>query len=812
MTAESSGTAASERYARATAITHALLDLPLHERAARLERECADDTALRDEVTWMLRAAQSEDHDDEAPFVADAHELLNCDGAALAAVAPREYRILRPLGEGGTGMVYLAERSEDGLRQQVALKLLRFAATASGLRHFREEQRILAGLRHDNIAHFIDAGTLANGQPFLAVEYVDGTAIDRWCASQPLATRLAAFLEVCAAVSHAHAQLVIHRDIKPGNILVTAGGEPKLLDFGIARLIDAGDARTLTGARALTPAYASPEQIEGGVLGTATDVYSLGAVLYELVCAVRPFAEAKSELALSQAIVAGKVTAPSRVARVPTDIEAIILKAMRREPAQRYASVAELADDLRRFLASQPVQARRGSSAYRARRFVWRHRYALAVAIVAALVLSAFVAVTLVELRRTQAQRERADRINQFFNSVLAAGDPAEMGRGATVAEALERAQQQVESDLDQDPASAMLTELTLAQTLQQLGRYDSALHSAGRAIAAAQSTNDAAIEIDARLVQGTVLWNQGKYAEAEAALKQARELAERAGTAQQRGDIADRLGEVAFSRDRPDEARDWEQRALAELPADDAKSRAYALGDLASVDYTQGRIDSALEFNARSIDALRRLYPHGNSTLATQLSNRGAMLTRAHRYDEAQSALDESLAMKIALYGEKHRIVVEALTKLAQLHIEQDDAAGAVTYAERAYTLAEAMSTDNYVTARAAKKYAIALSLAHRDAESMSAARESVKIYKAHYADNYGELLDAQSVLGWVQARTGDIEAGRALAREAYARLLAEHGEKHNFTVEAKKRLDQIDRLAAGTGTSSHQSPPGDR
>ena len=785
---------ASDRYQRAVQIAHALLDLPEVARADALQRECDTDAALRAEVEWMLRAAD-DNADDEAVFAVDAHALL--DGAALAAVAPRDYRMLRPLGEGGMGMVYLAERSEDGVRQLVALKLLRLAGATHGLSRFRDEQRILASLRHDNIAHFIDAGTLSNGQAFLAVEYVEGTSIDRWCAGLPLAVRLGVFLKVCAAVSHAHAQLVIHRDLKPGNILVTDAGEPKLLDFGIARLQgDDASARTHTAAGLLTPAYASPEQLNGGALGTATDVYSLGAVLYEIVSGVRPFAGAKSDLALSQAIVAGELAAPPRAARVPADVQAIVHKAMRHEPEQRYASVAELADDLRRWLASEPVHARHGNGAYRLRRFCWRHRYALAAAALAVLLVCTFVALMLTQLQRVQAERERVDRVNQFFNSVLAAGDPADLGRGATVVEALERAQQRVQSDLDEDPASALLTELTLAQTLQQLGRYDSALRSAERAVVAAQRVRDAAGEIDARLVLGTTLWNQGKYDAARDALMQARDLAERAGSAQQRGDIANRIGEVEFSSDRPENARIWQERALQLLPDGAVKQRAYAFGDLASVENREGNVDKALELNSRSLTLLRALNPRGGVALATQLSNRGAMLTRLRRYAEAQAVLDESLTMKITLYGEQHRMVVDALMKLAQLHVEQGDAAGAIGYAERAHALAAPMN--NYVTARAAKKHALTLSLLRRDAEALAAARESVQIYQAHYADDYGELLDARGLLGWVQARAGEAQAGRALAQSAYEKLLAAHGAGHDFAAEAKKRLDEIDAQLA--------------
>lgn len=782
------------RYARALRIAHALLDLPPSERESALGRECAEDAALREEVAWMMRAAQEDTEDgDELAF----GNALSVDGAALAVLAPREYRLLHPLGEGGAGLVYLAERTEGDLRRPVALKLLR-ATAAPRSQRFREEQRILAGLRHDNIAHFIDAGVLASGQPFLAIEYVEGIPFDRWCAGRPLAARIEVFLKVCAAVSHAHAQLVVHRDLKPGNILVTAEGEPKLLDFGIARLLDGDVERTTTAMRALTPVYASPEQVDGGVLGTATDVYSLGAVLYEIASGVRPFDGIVSEMVLLRAVSAGEVTPPSRVARVPADIEAIVLKAMRREPAQRYASVAELADDLRRYLASRPVRARRGSRAYRLRRFVRRHRYGLAATAGVLLLVSAFVGATLRGARHTEEQRARVDRINQFFNSVLAAGDPAEMGRDVTIIEALERAARLVARDLREDPASAALTGLTLAQTFQQIGRYEDSVQAAGSAVEAARRGGDAATEIDARLALGIALWNQGKYDEARRALLEARGLAEESGTALQRGQIANRIGEVEFSAGHPAEARTWQERALGILPETAVKARAYALGDLASVEYREGDDARALELNAQSILLLRRENPRGSIPLATQLGNRGAMLTRLRRYDEAQRVLDESLAMKIELYGESHRIVIDALTKLAQLRMEQKDYDGALRYAARGYTLSKPMR--NYVTARAAKKYAVSLALSARDGEALALAREAVALYRERYAPDYDELLDAQSVLGWLEAREGDLEGGLAHARAALDGLKAAKATA-GFVGPAQQRVDEIARLASEPG-----------
>ncbi|HEX5306342.1 MAG TPA: serine/threonine-protein kinase, partial [Dyella sp.] len=275
-----------QRYARAKPIAFAALELDATQRAHYVGTACGGDEALRDEVLWMLEAA--EDTSDAPLLLPLLGDLPDASGSSVAGAGACQYRLIRQLGEGGMGVVYLAERvidegTPEEVRQHVALKFINTGSLlAPGVRRrFAEERRILGSLSHPGIAHLIDGGSTRDGRPFLALEYVQGERIDEWCERQQLSLRrrVVLFLKVCAAVRHAHERLVIHRDIKPANILVTADGEPKLLDFGIARLLDqvggVASAQTMTMQRALTLAYASPEQVRGEPLGTRADVWSL---------------------------------------------------------------------------------------------------------------------------------------------------------------------------------------------------------------------------------------------------------------------------------------------------------------------------------------------------------------------------------------------------------------------------------------------------------------------------------------------------------------------------------------------------------
>ena len=454
------------RYARAQAIAHDVLDRPQDEQTTYLDKLCAGDAELRRDTLWLMEAATDTALDEMPSSIVTATAELTAE-LRIDGIAPGRYRLIECLGEGGMGLVWLAERQIGDVQQRVALKRLR-AGSISQHARFRDEQRILAALNHPNIAHLIDAGTDAGGEPFLAMEYVAGERIDHWADAHILDSRarIALFLKVCAAVSYAHERLVIHRDIKPANILVDAAGEPKLLDFGVARLLDADAAATLT-MHAMTLAYASPEQLEGASLGTATDVYSLGVVLYELVAGVRPFEHVLTEHARSNAVLAGSVTPPSqqrpRVAsvdkqlsgsrRIPADIDAILLKALRREPAQRYTSVREFAEDLERFLAARPVLARRGQWIYRSQRFMQRNRWPLAVAATLILIVSVFSWRAVLTDYEVRLQEQVAERTTEFLISTFTLSDPTRAGRNDYSArEVLDNGRDRVQQELANQP------------------------------------------------------------------------------------------------------------------------------------------------------------------------------------------------------------------------------------------------------------------------------------------------------------------------------------------------------------------------
>lgn len=414
---------AAQRWLQLENLFHAMLELPPERRGTALAEACGGDAELRAEVERLLEA--------------DAHATAFVDGAAAgveraaAAALPRSgrigaYRIGRELGRGGMGTVYLGERADAQFDMRVAIKLIKPGMDSEAvLERFRHERRILAGLEHPNIARLLDGGSSDDGLPYFVMEYVDGLPIDEYCRTHRLTVdaRLALFQQTCAAVAYAHQHLVVHRDIKPSNILITADGTPKLLDFGISRLADPGDDALATSfsVHAMTPQYASPEQLRGGRVTTVSDVYALGMLLFELLTDERPYeVTGKTTEEVARLVATTAIARPSAVAsrrgdevlarRLRGDLDAIVHTAMQHDPAERYASAALLADDVRRHLEARPVIARGDSWSYRAARFVRRRKVGVAAAATILLSLVGGVIATSWQARVAQAERARAER------------------------------------------------------------------------------------------------------------------------------------------------------------------------------------------------------------------------------------------------------------------------------------------------------------------------------------------------------------------------------------------------------------------
>lgn len=428
------------RWARVEELFHQAADLSPAQRAEFLERACAGDSDLRREVEGLLAADDPEDailHGAVAEAIdqlPDAEENSEIVGSRFGS-----YLITGLIGKGGMGAVYRAERDDD-IRMEVAIKLLkRGTDTEAALERFRFERRILARLQHPNVARLLDAGASPDGRPYFVMEYVQGLAVTEYCETQRLSIRkrLELFRTICGAVQHAHSNLVVHRDLKPGNILVTSDGVPKLLDFGIAKLLNAEPgavAATTLAMRAMTPEYASPEQVRGEPITTASDVYSLGVLLYELLTGRQPYTfETRTPREITSVICEQEPERPSAVRRgeggeragrqLEGDLDNIVLMAMHKEPQRRYASVQQLSEDIGRHLDGMPVIARTDTTLYRVGKFVRRHKKGVVAASVVGLslvfgIVAASWQARIAAIERRKAEK-RFDDVRKLANSML---------------------------------------------------------------------------------------------------------------------------------------------------------------------------------------------------------------------------------------------------------------------------------------------------------------------------------------------------------------------------------------------------------
>ena len=668
------------RWERMWELFHMGAELPEVERSSFLAVACEEEL-LRDEVAELLAAHEQlgEDPDETGsqPGAPAADPLLGTDLGA--------YRLLQRIGSGGMGVVYLAERIDGELEHRVAIKLL--PPTSSGgeiLQRFRQERQILASLAHPNIARLLDARTTRDGRPYLVMEFVEGRPIDRYCREEELSLedRIRLVGAVCSAVHTTHQSLVIHRDLKPDNILVTASGEPKLLDFGVAKLLetDSGTAARLTahGVRPMTPAYASPEQLRGEAVTTASDVYALGVLLYELLTGHHPWDDDQApELALVRRLQSSRIQAPSiavrrtevsdgdRVASVPGisprrlarslrgDLDNIVLTALAEDPKRRYGSAQQLHDDLHRFLEGVPVQARKHTVAYRTRKFLRRHPWGSAAAATFLILLSSFAALMTLqsmrleaeraesEERRAEAEREqqRAERISDFLVDIFAANFPSRApGRTMTARELLDRGAAQISEQLENEPRVEAKLLSTLGRAYESLGLYRDASPLVERSVQLAREHAAGDGEIADTVWQlATLRQAQGRYGEAEELHREA---------------IALRRNEFG----------------------DDAPAVADSLNAMAAALHQAGRYEQAESAYRESL-AIRSAAFGDRSWQVSQVAmNLGWLLHDRSRFDEAEVLYQQALELNRELLGARHRWVAKALSNIALLHHDRGD------------------------------------------------------------------------------------------------------------------------------------------
>jgi len=600
------------------------------------------------------------------------------------------YRIVRLLGRGGMGEVWLGERADGEFEQQVALKVIRGWGENVGER-FRQERQILAGLEHPYIARLLDGGETEHGVSYLAMEYVDGLPIDRYCTEQRLDVRqrVELFLKVCAAVDYAHGKLLLHRDLKPGNILVDKQGNPRLLDFGIAKLLTSDETLTGTGGAVMTPEYASPEQVRGEALGTTSDVYSLGVLLYEILSGQRPYVVRDSSPgAIFAAVCETEIPLASRLAGDASverllrgDLDDILLMALRKEPSRRYGSVRELAEDLKCYLTEKPVRARAGEWQYRAGKFLRRHRAGVAAASIGVVLAMGFTAANIREVRRTdearrvaEVEKARAEAVSGFLVETFGAARPVgeKTGQAVTARELLDAGAERVSKQLKDQPEAMATVLATMALAYQGLGLPKQALPLA-----------EQAREIRAGLAQGSkkelgiVAAQVAHYAlgmgDLELSEKRILEAIEVLGPlADAKVDLSKARLSLAYIRE--DQGRLGEAEALhrenlrllAELFGEPYAERSGANLALAGLLKRQGKMREAEAMLLRYIARLEARFGKEDLDLGKAINNLGILYIDSARYQEASKLLERTLKIRQNLLGPSHTETARVMANLA--------------------------------------------------------------------------------------------------------------------------------------------------
>jgi eukaryotic-like serine/threonine-protein kinase len=851
-----------ERRRRVEDLFEEILDQPRPRWDEALADACGEDQALKGEVLELLAAHERSEGLLEQPL-AVGEGISRQWGPEPEGGRVGRYRILREIGKGGMGMVYLVERDDGHFRKRVALKVIHRSDPELHARVVAERQ-ILASLEHPNIGRLLDGGVTEDGRPFLVMEYVNGLPIDVYCDRMRLTLRerLKVFLTVLKAVEHAHQNLVVHRDLKPSNILVTPSGEVKLLDFGIAKLLNpdlVGGGAPVTRAedRALTPEYASPEQIRGEAITTSADVYSLGVVLYELLTGYRPYHLPNRALPeLVQTICekdpptpsdrvacpetldlpdgTRRTTLPVKVAEVrhttshrlrrhlKGDLDAIVMKALRKEPVHRYRSVDLLSQDIGHFLEDLAVGARRGTRLYRMQKAILRHRAEMVAAVLVALSLVAGAGTAAWQAGVAARERDRAtealresEEVTDFLVSLFRASDPTEApGSTLTAVDLLERGVNRV-GDLKEEPLVQARMLQVMARAHQNLGRYEDAATLSGRAVDLMRSQHgERHTAVASAMVDAAVALREGgMYDSARVVLERAREIQERvlgpralelSQTLEGQARVAVYLGDLAGAELRARESASIREEILGR--GDPATLD--ILSALASILRYQGRYTEAEEGFREVLELRRRLDPVDPARLSGDLLQVAGLL-RNHRGDregaeelirealdlqeggdrnrfwalsslagvmeargeisEAGSLLREALEDRRRIFGDVHPMISEAIGQYAGFLARTGRAGEAeALFREAVEVDLRTVGPDHTRHAGTLTGWAAALAAQGRLAEADSLALRAVEIRKRAQGSRASIVAQTLSILADIRKQRGQHESAQDLLLEA--------------------------------------------
>ena len=786
----------SDHWRKLEELFYAALDLAQPDRASFLDRSCGTDSELRREVEILLRSSGEtwgffqKPLEEVAGRVAATSDFF---GQRIGA-----YKISRLLGEGGMGKVYLAARADDLYQQQVAIKLVQGGTgrTRDLLLRFSAERQILANLAHPNIARLLDAGIAANGSPYLVMEYIEGEAIDKYVAAGGLSIRdrLELFRTVCAAVEYAHRNLVVHRDIKPANILVTQEGAPKLLDFGIAKLIQSshdpgGDSTTvLTRAteRLMTPEYASPEQARGQAITTATDVYALGGLLYALLTGRPPFKLASRDpLEVAQIICERPPTRPSSAehdhatlprgeeAKLKGDLDNIVLKALRKEPELRYATVAEFSEDVQRYLEGYPLQAGSNAWSYRAGKFIRRHKMAVTAALLMTLAIVGFSVGMGLLAQRASREKDKAEQEAQFLSGLFQAATPdAERGKTITARDVLDLSAQRIDRELAGQPEvrAAMLHNIGLSY--YALGLYDQARPLLEQAYLLRKSTlgdnNLATAESTEHFAE--VLRLQGKYSQAEPLLRQALAVRQKLLAANDKlvGESLSDLGECLHLESKDHDAEPVLRRAVVALPPHTLQA-ADAQDYLALVVEAGGHYDEGAQLLRASSATIGQLKGTDSPDYLITMHNLAGALMELGNFGEAETMERQVLATRQRVSGPEHPDTTYSLNNLGWLLLEKGEWAAAEPFVKQTLEINRKRLGEKHPRLAASLNNWARLQQGKGDyAEAEKYFRQALTLLEDNKSGESWSAAKIKANLGFLQLDRGDYPGAELYSRQA--------------------------------------------
>lgn len=776
-------------WSRIEAILDEVFDLEPDARREAIERACGGDTTLRAHVERMIAADTEAGEFLETPAVAYAAAVMSAGSPERHEEATGDrigpYSLIREIGHGGMGRVFLARRADGQFEQLVALKIVRDVALGDEMHgRFLRERQILARLQHPNIARLLDGGVTNDGRPYFAMEYVDGEPITTYCDTRALdvRARLGLFCAVCDAVQYAHQNLVVHRDLKPSNTLVTADGQVKLLDFGIAKVLhdeqdaDAADA-TLTrlGLGPMTPEYAAPEQIRGEAVTTATDVYALGALLYELLTGQAPHrlsrltaAEVErtvTEREIARPSVSVRTASPKLQRELRGDLDTIVMKALQKEPARRYGSAAAFLDDIRRYLNGLPIAARRDSVGYRTSRFIRRHAVAVTATALVVLSLIAGLVGTAWQARVASREAAKAQEVSRFLESLFAVSDPSLMNAAdVTALDLLDRGATRIQSELQAQPEVQSEMLLLVGRIYRELGVYDRAEPLLERALALRESDgSDEEAIANARAEIARLKLDTGHPDEAERLHREVLAMRRR-GRGASDPDMPRTLRDLASvltSRGQHDEAEALQREALALSEARYGHEHAEVANDLEGLHTilrARGHSAEAIPIARRTLAMRLKLLGADHLDTATAMNNLAILLHDRWELPEAERLYREVLAFDLRRLGERHPNTATVTNNLAFVLRDR----GQYEESERLYLKALELDIQLFgekhpYTATVRHNLGVLLAAQGRYDEAEALLRESLGIFRRVYGNEHWRLGTVQGALAGVLSAKGD-------------------------------------------------------